>query len=434
MKKFDFLWQSWRSVIITYGALLFILISWPNCRADGFDFSAGTEYDYISSDYYLLTLDTLAISSDSLDQLKRSNDASNEILFFGKLRFKKEFNSGPRLELYNRTALSNQTFRSNFRLRFQYGLFRLYNDFNIRQMDDSDEETLDQDYLYNRISASLRPSLGGGFYLKFQDRFEFTSYDNPSGYYYNYSFNKIDIMLEREFGLDGLLSVGYRNDVKTVSDSTRLEYDRNIFQVYGEYSPGYKFRVYLDNQYAVKNSQKEDDLDDETRNDFNLRLYFRPNFDFSINLFNQIDYLSFKVQDVVSFNQYYMKNDLELEYSLNTDLTLSLIPHHKAFLAEREIYSRQDYHEYTIEPKIEYMSGTSIWLDFSYELGKRNYDYEGDDVYSDYTLHRLSLLGDMELRSNLRLTVLASIDWEQHTEQADNTTLYFINCSLEYEF
>ena len=434
MKNFDFLWQSWRSVIISYGALLFILCLTPDCFPDNFDFSIGTEYDYISSDYYLLTMDTLAISPDSLDQLKRSNDASNELRFFGRLRYRREFKSGPVLELYNRTSGSNQSFRSNSNLRFQYGLFRLYNDFNIRKKDDTDEEALDQDYFYDRLSASLRPSLGNGFFMRFQDRFEFTSYDNPSGYYYNYSYNKIDVMLEKEFGLDGLFSIGYRNDIKTVSDSTRLEYDRNIVRFYGEYSPGYKFRVNLENQYAVKNSQKEDNLDDETRNDFDVRLYYRPNFDFSINFFNQIDYLSYKVQDVVSFNQYYLKNDLEFEYALTPDLSISLSPHHRAFLAERELYARQDYHEYTIEPKIEYMSGTAVWLDFSYELGRRNYVYEGDEVYSDYTLHRVSLLGDAEIRANLRLTVLASIDWERHTDKADNTALYFISCNLEYDF
>ena len=434
MKKFDYLWQSLRSVIIIYGALLFVLATASSGYSDSFDFSVGSEYDYISSDYYLLTEDTLAISPDSLDQLKRSNDASNEFVLFGKLRYKNQLSEAANLELYNRTSFSSQSFRSNFNLRFRYGLFRLYNDFNIRRKDDTDEEVLNQDYLHNRMSASLRPSLGRDFYLKIQDRFEFTAYDNPSGYYYNYNYNKIDIMLEKDFGLSGMFSIGYRNDVKTVSDSTRLEYDRNVFQIFAEYAPNYKLWMFLENEYAVKNSQKEDNLDDETRNDFGLRIYYRPKFDVSVNFFNQIDYLSYTIQDVVSYNQYYLKNDLEFKYSLNTELVFSLIPHHKALLAENSSYARQDYHEYTIEPQIEYMSGTEFWIDFSYEYGRRNYTYSGDEIYSDYNLHRLSLLGDIQVWKNLRLTMLASIDWEKHIDKADNTTLYFFNTSLEYKF
>jgi hypothetical protein len=394
----------------------------------------GLGYDYISSQYYLLTVDTMSISEDSLEVLKRSNDAYDELLVIGKAKYKHKLSSISSLEIYNRANLSNQSFRNTLSARLKIGMMKIDNNLNIHSRSETDEESLNQDYISNRTAALIRPHLGNNFYLRVRNSFKMTRYNNPSGYYYNYNFNKLDLSVEKDFGFQGYVRLGYRNDIKQVTDSSRLEYGRNMFLISAEYAPSWNFRLNLENEYSVKDSKKEDQLDDETLENLEITAYFNPREKFGFKFYSEFEYSAYDNQDLVYFDQYYYKTYLELRAKFRPDLTISMIPHYRNHMAKSTNYSSQDFYEYTIEPRVEYNLGMNLWLDISYEYGRRIYPNALEGFFNDHALHQFNLMVDAVIKSNLSFNVLAAIDWENHDLQEDNTRLYLISTAIEYKF
>jgi len=414
---------------------LLLLFAASRLGADDLKITVGAGYEYISTDYYLLREDTLVIDQDSLESLKLTSDASNEFSFLGKLRYSRKIGDLFNLSLYNRASLSNESIRNNLDLRIEAGAFRLVNYMNLRDLDEGDDSTaLNRDYLNNSTSASFRPHLGNGLYLDLENTFELTRYDEPSGYYYNYHYNKLSLGLEKNFGFKGRFGVAYRNDAKRVSDSSRLDFDRHVFRLAAEYSPGFNFRILFDNEYSLKDSKKENNVEDNKLENMMLTVYMRPNALVSFRLYSELEYSNYDVEDFVYYDLLYMRNELEFSISLNEYLQAGLTPHYRFYSARNEEFNSQDYKEFSIEPGIEINIGFDFWLDASFEIGKRKYPNQEDGFLTDHNLYVLDLLVDTALNENLRFNLLGSIDWERHDEQSDNTTLYLISTLLEYTF
>ena|GEM_PF-2130650 len=415
-------------------ALVMGLIFMSHASAGDLRLSVGTEYEYISSDFYLLSEDTLAIDPDSLDALKRSIDAANEISLFGKIRYGHEFSDAAKMEIYNRTSASTESFKSNLDIRFYLGAFKIINYLNLRNLDRKGEESLNHDYITNTTYAIARPHLGKGYYVQLKNSFEFTRYDDPTGYFYDYNYNKLNFMIEKDFGFDGRIAAGYRNDIKRVADSTRLEYDRHLFILEGDYSPSWRLRAYLYNEFSIKDAQKEYNIEDGSINNLELTVNYSPSFDFSLRFFSQFEYTTYEAEDFVYFDQYYIKSKLDFRYSVGEKLTFSLGPHYRRLTAQNSEFDSQDFYEYSIEPRIEYILGTRLWLDVSFEIGRHIYSGVNSVLFSNHNLYQFNLLFDALLTDHIAFNVLASIDWERHQLEVDNTNLYLITSSLEYRF
>ncbi len=419
---------------VSFTAVL-IMVMAAGLYADNLELTVGTGYEYISTDYYLLSEDTLIIDPDSLESLKLTSDASNEFSILGKLRYKTKLSDLFDLNIYNRTSLSTESFRNNLDIRLQAGAFRLYNYLNLRNLDSGDDQSgLNRDYINNSTSLIFNPDLGRGFELEMKNAFEFTRYDQPSGYYYDYNYNKFNLELTKNFGFEGRLTAGYRNDTKRVSDSSRLEFDRHVFRFSAEYSPGYKFRLYIDNEYALKDSKKDGGLEDHSLENLILSAFYRPSALLSFKLYSELEYSDYDVEDFVYYDLLYMRNDFEFCVTVNESLELKMIPHYRFYSAGNAEFDDQDYDEYSIEPGFEYNLGFELWLDASFEIGKRKYPGQESGILTDHNLYILDLLLDASISDNLRFNLLGSIDWERHQEKTDNTTLYLISTSLEYTF
>lgn len=405
-----------------------------HASAEKLEFILGSGYDYLSSDFYLLSEDTLAINPDSLDQLKRTFEATNEFSIFAKAKYNHAFSDISRMEIYNRTAVGNQSFRSNLDFRMYVGALRITNYLILSSLDGDEEEGLNHNYLTNLTSGTIRPHLGDNFYFVARNSFEFTRYDHPGGYFYDYNLNKLNLWIEKDLGFSGRIGVGFRNDLKRVSDSVNLNYDRNALLLSVDYSPEWKYRLYLDNELSFKNSNRADNIDDETLNNLELSFTYHPNFNLSVRLYNQLEYSKYKEQDFVYFNQLYYKGYLEFRESLSDNVQLSLTPHYRKFKAIDSEYDGQDFYEYTLEPGFEYMMGTRLWVDASFEFGKRKYSHPTSGLFTDNNLYKFNLLFDAFLTKHVAVNVLSSIDWERHEIESDNTTLYLISTALEYRF
>jgi hypothetical protein len=119
---------------------------------------------------------------------------------------------------------------------------------------------------------------------------------------------------------------------------------------------------------------------------------------------------------------------------LTDNVQLSLAPHYRQLKATNAEFDSQDFYEYSLEPRVEYMLGTRLWFDASFEFGRRKYSSQDGGLFTDNNLYKFNLLFDAFLTKHIAVNVLTAIDWERHELQSDNTTLYLISSAIEYRF
>ncbi len=65
----------------------------------------------------------------------------------------------------------------------------------------------------------------------------------------------------------------------------------------------------------------------------------------------------------------------------------------------------------------EIMRSDGLWLSLSYEPGYRDYTLDGNELYSNFSLNRLSAMGSLPLPVGTTLNVLVTHEPEWHSRR-----------------
>lgn len=422
--KFHFLIQAF----IILGASL-----WQSILADDTRITLGIGYDQIAQGYYLNEIDTLAVDEDSLFKLRRTTDEISTPRLKSRVVWNRDMAKGTTLEFDNLTLISDEDIRNNIRGTFETGHLELSNEFEFRGLweeDDSDRVG----YLTNEIRAGFKPPLGRGFYMIADESFEILRFDGEGLYTFDYNYNRLKIGIEKQFGWVDYILLAYRNDIRNVPDSSRINYARHraIMELY--WSPVSSITLDIENEISRTESNKESNLDDRIQEFLDAEFIFRLTERFSLDVKNLFEYTDYDTQDVVNFNSIYNVGSLEGSYEFIDGLEFNAGPSYTIFWSESVIFEEQDYEQFALEYGFDISLGDRLWCDISHTYGKRDYTHENSEFYTDYTLNELDILGDIKIYKNLRLNLILSIDWENHTIKDDDNRLSLLNIGLDYHF
>ena len=401
--------------------------------ADRFRLTVGLGYDQITQGYYLSQIDTLAVDEDSLIYLKQTSDALDDI------RLKTRFEwSAPGLKtgyfkVDNLTYLSDEDLRNSLVLSFKSGPLTLENDFHARGVWD-EGETSRRGYLTNAITGRFKPELSDDFFLILKNSFELVRHDGSGDYDFDYNYNKLSVGFEKEFGWTDLIALTYRNDIRVVNDSTRLNYTRHraLFEL--NWSPTFDISIELENELMRIESDKEDDLDDGWEELIEGKATVHLGDKWKTGLRNLFEYVAYDSQDVVNFDYLYNTTELSISRSLATYSEIFVKPSALLFSSKYIEFEQQNYEQYALEYGFDISSGDWLWLSVSHKIGRRDYRHEADEFYTDYLLNQLNLMGDLKILANVRLNTILSIDWEDHELVGDDNNLSLFSIGVDYRF
>lgn len=396
-------------------------------------FTLGVGYDQITQGYYLSEIDTFAVDEDSLLTIKRTTDEISTPRLKSRIAWLGSVSQRTELELDNLTLLSNEDIRNSTRMRLEAGALDLTNELEFRGIwDGAESERVG--YFTNELRARFKPEIANGLFLVADESFELLRFDGSGLYTFDYNYNRFKIGVERQFGWVDYLLVAYRNDIRDVPDSSRIDYTRHrgIIELY--WSPTWNLTIDLENEVSRTESNKEADLDDRLQELLDAEIIYRASERIRFEISDLFEYTDYDTQDVVSFNSIYNLASVECSYEFARGAEFYVKPSLTLFWSEYFEFEEQDFEQRALEYGFDISQGDWLWCDISHTYGRRDYTYDVSEFYTDYTLNELDILADLKVYDGLRLNLIFSVDWEDHELEADDNVLSLFSAGLDYRF
>ncbi len=397
--------------------------------------TAGIGYDKITSGWYLLRVDTLAVEEDSLSALKRTYEALDDPRIKTRISWTAAGSERVIFSADNVNYLSKNDMRNNLVLSLKTGAVTLENDLQIRSLWDKDG-TSRAGYMTDEITGRLKPEISDGFFFVLKNTYELVRYDGGGEYDFDYNYNTLSVGFEKEFGWTNLIALTYRNDTRVVSDSSRLNYVRHraIFEL--NWSPTFELSFDLENELTRIESNKGDglDLDDgwEELVEAEINLYIGVSWKAGFR--ELFEYVTYDAQDVITFDYTYSTTELSLTRRIASWFELFVRPSVLLFQSRFVEYEQQDYRQFAVEYGSDISESDRIWITASHKIGRRDYIYSTDEYFTDYMLSQLSLFGDLRIYGGLHLNAILSIDWEYHDLDENDNSLSLLSVGIDYRF
>ncbi len=390
---------------------------------------AGFNYDFISHDYYLLTIDTLGISSDSLEELKLYNDRIDEKGV--NLRLALERNGAARFTIANRIYLTDEKIRDLLSLRLEWGLLRLDTETDLKSYGFDDEFSLYDDRLQNQSRISFAVLDRDRWRVELSEEFEYSGYSNRSSSVYGYRQYETRLRLYRDLADFSQLNLSLRYDQRDTYDSSALDFSRfivesGIDQIGSQIS--LQANVFLERK-NYSNSAVE-----------NNYIYLSPYFDLDWSLSEQwalaprieLNYYGYDREELATFSHLRTDSEMLLQYHYSLLSYVDFGIGQESFIATHRDHADQDFHSVQALAGFESMASTDFTISLDTEFGHRNFTSAESSFYSDHWFLRFDLYADWQVAQGLRLSVIGGTDFEYHDKKEDDAFLYLLSANLTY--
>ncbi len=400
--------------------------------AEGWDLRAklGLNYDLISHDYYLRTIDTLGLTPDSLLELNSYNDLIDEQ--GGWMRVELERQGPLELTFGGRLYLTNEKIRSVFDVDARWQSLRFLSSTELKSYNDSEDFSLYRRQLRNSSRLGLVLWSDPRNYLEASQEVEYTDYSEAEPTITGYSQSESRLRFRRQFSDFSELDLALRLDLRNNLDSAELDFKRLV----GDFGfthiareGYYSGELYFERRdYALPDS--EDDY-----------FYLSPEIQFdrvltgSLNIAPEVrlHYYNYDQEDYATFSHLRFEGELLLKYHYRLLSSFNFGVGTEYFAAGDGNYADQDYGAWQLLAGYETYSSSWLTLTADAAVGRRNYGISEDEYYTDYDFIQLDLLVDLALTKQLRLSLIAGTDLEYHADQEDNVFLHLLSTTLTYK-
>lgn len=417
----------WRFVLTT---TLLIAGGYHTSEAAGFYYKAGVGYDFLSQEYFLdsasqsdadSVLTQWSLKTDYLDDVKGL--ASITILPL----------SDRTLELTSKYEQTSDFLRLKFLsdLRTKIGTSRLdingELDWRKRHRGTAD---FGDNYLFGYSRARLSVPVSPSVRTIFQAQGEFVNFDSTSSSSYNYYRVGGKVGFDKVFENFSFGNIAATFSTRQVPDSTQLHYVDFGLQgsYFGMYSQG---ELDFFGRLGRKDYNQPDGRNDfwrfefDGRNKVHLgeRYFTRQEIDFVLT--------NYDPNDPVNLDYYVLELTFLAGFE-TMNLTFGVGPEFEALHEAKDDFAvSEDYFEAGGKVMLDYIKAGRIFLSFESVLGRRDLK-DNNELITDYTYERLSVIGNLKFLKGLSLNVLFSSEWEWHTLPNNDTQIFLLSSNLTY--
>ena len=279
-------------------------------------------------------------------------------------------------------------------------------------------------------NLKYRQKLGERLETELRVSGESVSFDSTGGVVFDYS--RVAAEMGLEYLTEGLNSIYLKGRIehRRVPDSSRLDY-QGFKSSLGYLGEPFGCPLVAEGSLEFRNLNQEINrgdyflysLDADARIPLGKEFFLEPNlnlerFDYRSDDYSETDYLLAR-----------LGIDGGREYSQWSPF----IGPRFEFLSTGGDFQEEDYFEYSISAGCDIYTGEGFLLSIENQFGKRGY-LKKSAYLSDFTLNRLTLIGDSKIWANITLSLLFSGEWEWHGLESDNTRLYLLSSTLSFTF
>ncbi len=417
----------WRFVLTT---TLLIAGGCHTSEAAGFSYRAGVGYDFLSQQYFLDSASRADADSILTEWSLKTNYLDD---FKGLLSLSYSPFVDRKLDL---TAKYEQTsdflrvkFLSDLRTKVGSSRLDLNTEIDWRKRHRGTAEFGDN-YVFGYSRVKFSVPVKPGLKSTFQAQGEFVQFDSVSSTSYNYYRVGGKIGLEKLWENFSFGNIAATFATRQVPDSLGLNYVD--FGVEGSY-----FGIYDQGELDMfgRLGRKDYNLIDG-RNDFwrfeiDVRNKVRMGEQYFAKQEAEFELTDYDPNDPVNLDYFRIELTLLTGFEA-TYFTLGIGPEFEALHEKKDVFAiSEDYVEIGGKVDIDYIKAGALFLAVESVLGRRDLK-DNNELLTDYTYERLSLIGDVKLLNRLRLNVLFSAEWEWHQISTNNSEIYLLSSSLTF--
>jgi hypothetical protein len=398
--------------------------------------SFGLGYDNVSEMYYLAHYDTLGVTPESLEVLRRSTEKIEEKKAIFRFELKKNIFGNSRLSINNKFSLSSLYLRDILRIEWEKDWFSLANESELKTIQDEEKVQYQTDHFINDLDVKIKASLSSATKLILRNSLEYVEYKEDSAftYTYNYYLNRTSLELDQDILDNGFLRLSYQFSKRHVPDSSLIDYNRHLLDISFDKYFGWKTMLLLENELDRTTFNKPGKQDDFWEDRFSFGLNRKIGERTEIKLRNVFEVLGYDQEDEINFGYYEYKLYAALEYEPLEGLELGTGPELIGFSSLKSTYQDYNYRQWGLVASFDLMRSARFWLGAEEKFGQRDYLSNENPFYTDHLLNQLSFFLNADLNSHFGFNLMLSVDSEWHDYQGDDLTVYLISSELTYSF
>jgi hypothetical protein len=419
-------------ILIAAVILSFLTVVGGKVQAGGLSWKAGLGYDYFSQQYFYDS--TRYVGADSvLTRFALTSNFLNDVRGLVDLTYTSP--NSRTLEIragYEQTPhLLRTKFQSDWRPKVGASRLDWHSEVDWRDRYDGPSTSGDT-YLLGSTNVRFKIPAGASTTLWAQAQGDGVYFYDNTAYSYNYYRGGGKIGFDRLVGNLNILQVDLFALGREVPDSISLSYfsggiESSLFGSFGR----------IDVDLMTRLERKEYGRADNEGNYTRFELDGRNRVRLGRSLFSRWDLTA-------DLTHYSPGDPLNSSYER---LTMALLGGYEfsgwslavgpegEYLHQRlsDLLEREDYVEAGGETSVDLVRPGTIVGSLQSVTGRRNIQYQTTYLTS-YSFERISLFSDWTLRNRLDLNLLASAEWEWHSNPSNNNRIYLISSSLTFRF
>lgn len=364
-----------------------------------------------------------------------TTDTAQEI--YGSLDNSLDWRRGSlRTGLYNSLRFGDQAINDNLLASFAAGSrratrFEIRSNLFVKRFQSGSDYQFGNDYTQTNSTARISRQFSESLRAGIKGRFELVDYRDRTDFDYDYRYFDAGIEVEGGSYFSKFLRIAAAAGHRDVPDTTSLNYNRLIADLELRLPPSSNMMFEMsmtgdrrDYRESVKSSAWN--LYTET----SLTVSRPSGNRFSLRIETE-SYL-YDSPSKTFFNTWFARSGLRSTIPIRESLSVFAEPRYARMFCSD--FSEERYWEGSIVLGCDLLGGEKYWLNFTYEPGRRNYLVEENEIYSDFYLNRLSLMGSVSAGNGVSITLFVMHDPEKHARRDDDFSITLISASVGKSF
>jgi hypothetical protein len=262
-------------------------------------------------------------------------------------------------------------------------------------------------------------------------RFESIDYGRRTDFDYDYRYFDGGIEIEAGPDFGRMLLLGVSVGSREAPDTIALSYDRIVAELEARLVSRGGISLHLSST-----GDRRDYREMIRSSCWNVISYLDMSFNsmarMAISVKAETEYIFFDRPDATYFDTHFLRGGVRLRYPVRVLSSVFLEPRIAKLLCPD--FEEERYDEASCVLGTDIMLSDKLWISLSYEPGYRNYTLDENDLYSDFTLNRISAMGSVPLPASLALNLFVIHEPERHSRREDDFSVTLISADLAKRF
>jgi hypothetical protein len=287
------------------------------------------------------------------------------------------------------------------------------------------------DYTQANTMLRIRRNTGEHSRLSFKSRFELVDYREKTDFDYDYRYFDGGAEWETGEDIDRMLHLSLIAGKRDVPDTTSLGYDRLLAEIETRLPTTAAFSLHF------MSAADRKDYRETARSSYwnvasQIELSRGSPSEAVFSLRGESEILRFDRPDTAYFDTHFLRTAFRARLAIRSLSAVYVEPRYAMMFCGS--FPEERYREISCVLAAEIMRIDGLWLSLSYEPGFRDYALDGNELYSDFYLNRLSAMGSFSLPAGTTLNLLASHEPERHSRREDDFSVTLVSIDITKRF